>query len=370
MKNLNKYDISRNEWTYYKRITPNTSNSSDIIPTNIHNCSYNKNKSIRKNLLREEIKTNSVKNRRNIMNFNTDKIVVGNTINNNDIKYIFDNSSNSYFNNFQSIKDNPESNKILENYIIRLKNFGFPEIGEIHLSNDISEQEKTFNFFEYLITKETNNLERNNIKAKENEEQLKKINNLDNKIKQLIEDLNIKEDQILNLIQQIKEQKDFYEQQITELSKENENLISINNKITLKKKNLEFKLHSLNKTFNKFENMKSNIINAVEVIDQAQNKDMAKMLNRVRNSEKLIETLKSEYNESLRDLSFKVSSFRNLIFEIHNEICILLEKPYNIENKIYDLPFLEVINCLKKTFKKNFELLKEKIDLNNFEDLI
>ena len=116
--------------------------------------------------------------------------------------------------------------------------------------------------------------------------------------------------------------------------------------------------------------MKSNIINAVEVIDQAQNKDMAKMLNRVRNSEKLIETLKSEYNESLRDLSFKVSSFRNLIFEIHNEICILLEKPYNIENKIYDLPFLEVINCLKKTFKKNFELLKEKIDLNNFEDLI
>ena len=110
--------------------------------------------------------------------------------------------------------------------------------------------------------------------------------------------------------------------------------------------------------------------NAVEVIDQAQNKDMAKMLNRVRNSEKLIETLKSEYNESLRDLSFKVSSFRNLIFEIHNEICILLEKPFNIENKINDLPFLEVINCLKKTFKNNLELLKEKINLNNFEDLI
>ena len=60
MKNLNKYDISRNEWTYYKRITPNTSNSSDIFPTNIHNCSYNKNKSLRKNLLREEIKTNSI----------------------------------------------------------------------------------------------------------------------------------------------------------------------------------------------------------------------------------------------------------------------------------------------------------------------
>ena len=370
MKKLNKHEISRQDWTYYKRITPNTSNSSDIIPTNFHNCSYNKNKSLRKKLLKEEIKTNSIKNRKNVMNFNTDKIVVGNTINNNDIKYIFDNSSNSYFNNFQTIKDNPESNKILENYIIRLKNFGFPEIGEIHLSNDISEQEKTFNFLEFLITKEANNLERNNIKSKENEEQTKKINDLENKTTQFMEELKIKKDQILNLDQKLKEQKDFYEHQITQLSKENENLISINNKILLKKKNLEFKIHSLNKTFNKFESMKSNIINAVEVIDHAQNKDMAKMLNIVRNTEKLIESLKSEYNESLRDISFQVSSYRNLIFEIHNEICILLEKPYNIEKKIYDLPFLKVINCLKKTFQKNLELLKEKINLNNFEDLI
>ena len=65
---------------------------------------------------------------------------------------------------------------------------------------------------------------------------------------------------------------------------------------------------------NKFENMKSNIINAVEAIDHVQNNDMEKMLIRVKNTEKLIESLKCEYNESLRELSFQVSSFRNLIF--------------------------------------------------------
>ena len=116
--------------------------------------------------------------------------------------------------------------------------------------------------------------------------------------------------------------------------------------------------------------MKSNIINAVESIDQLQNKDMIQMLTRVKNTEKLIESLKCEYNESLRELSFQVSSFRNLLFEIHNEICILLEKPYNIDNKIYNLPFLELVNYLKKIFKKNLELLKEKIYMSDIEDLI
>ena len=94
------------------------------------------------------------------------------------------------------------------------------------------------------------------------------------------------------------------------------------------------------------------------------------MLNRVKNTEKLIESLKFEYNESLRDLSFQISSFKNLIFEIHNELCILLQKPFNVENNVYNLPFLDVIDYLKKTFKKNLELLKEKIYVSDMEDLI
>ena len=368
----NNYKISRNEWTFYQRITPNISNSSDITPIYFNNSSQrNKNKSLKKDILiKEENKTDYIKKEKNIMNISTDKIIVGDTINNNDIKYIFENSANSYMNNFQTNKAFSESNKILENYIIRLKNFGFPELGEIYLSSDISEQEKTFIFFDYLISKETKNLETYSFKEREKEEKIKIIKKLENKISKLTEELNIKEKELVNIDNKLKGQKDFYENEITQLTKDKENLIYINNKISLKKKNLEHKFYSLNQTLNKFQNIKSNIINAVEVIDQTQNKDMTKMLNRVKNTEKLISSLKTEYNESLRQLSFQISSFRHLIIEINKEICILLNNSYNIGNEIFELPFLEEINYIKKVFKKNLDSLKEMIYLNNTEDLV
>ena len=120
----------------------------------------------------------------------------------------------------------------------------------------------------------------------------------------------------------------------------------------------------MNKTINKFENMKSNIINAVEAIDYVQNTDMAKMLSRVKGAEKLIEALKGGYNESLRQLSLELSSYKNLIFEIHNEICVLLDNPYNIENKVYDMTYLDAIEYYKKIFKNNINLIKERFETN------
>ena len=366
----NNYKISRNEWTFYQRITPNISNSSDITPIYFNNSSQkNKNKSLKKDILiKEENKTDYIKKEKNIMNISTDKIIVGDTINNNDIKYIIETSNNSYLNNFQNLKSNLDSNKILNNYIIRLTNFGFPEIGEIYLSKDIYEQEKTFNFLEYLINKETNNLEMNNNKEKENKEQIKKIKILENEIFRLKEVLNLKENQISKLNKKLQKNKNFYEHQYNQITKDNENLKFLNNKISHKNKNLEFRLQSLNKSVKKFENLKSNIINAVEVIDNVQNKDMEKMFSRVKNTEKLLESLKKEYNESLKELSFQVNSFKNFIFEIHDEIRILLKKPSIIENNVYNLPFLELINYLKKIFKKNFELLNERINMGISED--
>jgi hypothetical protein len=120
----------------------------------------------------------------------------------------------------------------------------------------------------------------------------------------------------------------------------------------------------MNKTINKFENMKSNIINAVEAIDYVQNTDMAKMLSRVKGAEKLIEALKGGYNESLRQLSLELSSYKNLIFEIHNEICVLLDNPYNIENKVYDMTYLDAIEYYKRIFKNNINLIKERFETN------
>jgi hypothetical protein len=261
-----------------------------------------------------------------------------------------------------------KSNNILNNYLIRLKNFGFPELGEIYLSPDTREQEKTFNFFDYIIAKEANNLEKMHKKEKEYESYKNRCKELESKIINLNKEFNnnIKNSMNVkkNLETQLKKQKEFYEQNLSTLNQDNEYLTYVNNKIYFKKKNLELQLYSMNKTINKFENMKSNIINAVEAIDHVQNNDMTKMLTRVKGAEKLIEALKGGYNESLRQLSLEISSYKNLINEIHNELCVLLENPHSIENKVYNMSYLEAIEYYKKIFKKNINLIKGKFEMN------
>ena len=320
------------------------------------------------------------KNGKNYVNFIPQDLNDEATINQNDINYTKDNKSNksqTISNFYRNSKIYNKPNNILENYIIRLKNFGFPEIGEIYLSPDAHEQEKTFNFFDYIIAKETNNLEKNNIKAKEYEDYKGKYKELQYKIINLKGELNnniqlskkMKED----LEFKIKKQKDMYEQKLSLLNKNNEYLTYVNNKIYFKKKNLELKLYSMNQTINKFEDMKSNIITAVEAIDNAQSNDMAKMLTRVKGAEKLIETLKGGYNESLRELSLQVSSLKNLIYEIHNEISILLENPRTIEKNDNDMSFYDTIEYYKKIFKHNIRSLKDKmqmIDISTRQDSI
>ena len=249
-------NISRNNWTYYQKITPNNSNTSDIAFTNYNNSinKQNKGKSLRNFLFKEESKLNYNKDEKHILNFSKDKVINENIINNNDIKFVFEKSN----------KDNFNSNKILDNYIIRLKNFGFPELGKIYLSSDISEQEKTFNFFDYLISKEAEYLEKNKTKTKDKLEQGKKYKDLKIKIFLLSNELNIKEKELFHLRKnsenKVRGLKNLYENQLSLITKDNEYLTRMNNKISFKKKNLEFKLYSLNKTINKFQNMKSNII--------------------------------------------------------------------------------------------------------------
>ena len=307
----------------------------------------------------------------NSLNISTDKIMNGSTINNNDINYrrdcIFINKKSKTNNNFYKNSIYTKSNNILDNYIARLKNFGFPEIGEIFLSSDTREQEKTFNFFDYIIAKEANNIEKNHKKNKECNEYKDKCEKLEYKLmnmnKELINANKINKNIQKDLEHKIKKQKEFYEQKIFLLNKDNGYLTYVNNNIYFKKKNLELKLYSMNKTINKFEDMKSNIINAVEEIDYVQSNDMAKMLSRVKGAEKLIEALKGGYNESLRQLTLEISSFKNLIFEIHNEICVLLDNPLTIEDNIYEMPYSDAIEYYKKIFKNNIGMLKEKIQI-------
>ena len=271
-------------------------------------------------------------------------------------------------NNIKNQKNKIEEEKkvdLIENYLIKLKNYGYPEMGKIYLSPDLQEQEKTYNFFEYLVKKESLNINgREKYKAKYEE--------LEYQIQNLKQELN-KEIKSSSLTQKdlefkIKKQKEYYDKQFINLNKDNIYLKTIINKITIEKNNLEQKLKNLNETINKFESMKSVIINAFEAIDYVQTNDMSKMLSRVKGAEKLIEALKGGYNDSLNELMKEISTLKNFIIDVNNEFCLLLDNPCNIDENIYNISFLDSINLIKGAFKNNMNELRKKIGNNSKKD--
>ena len=269
--------------------------------------------------------------------------------------------------NQKNYYDAKEEKKVdlIENYLIKLKNYGYPEMGKIYLSPDLQEQEKTFNFFEYIIKKESlniNNREKYKAKYEELEYQMQNLKQEFNK--------EIKSNSLTqkDLEFKIKKQKDYYDKQFINLNKNNIYLKTIINKITIEKNNLEQKLKNLNETISKFESMKSVIINAFEAIDYVQTNDMSKMLSRIKGAEKLIEALKGGYNDSLNELMKEITTLKNFIIDINNEFCLILDNPCNIDENIYNISFLDSINLIKEAFKNNMNELRIKIGNNSKKD--
>ena len=231
-------------------------------------------------------------------------------------------------------------------------------MGKIYLSPDLHEQEKTFAFFEYIVKKESIN---NNNKEKYK----KKYEELEYLLQNLKQELNneINSNALIQkeLEYQIKKQKEYYDKQLTNLNKDNTYLKSVLNATTNEKNNLELKLKELNETINKFESLKSILINAFEAIDYVQTNYMSKMLSRVKGDEKLIEALKGGYKDSLKELMKETTTLKNFIIELNNEFCLILDIPYNIDENIYNLSFLDSIDLIKNAFKNNMNQLKAKI---------
>jgi hypothetical protein len=267
-----------------------------------------------------------------------------------------------YTNNKQEEK---KKVNLIENYLIKLKNWGYPEMGKIYLSPDLQEQEKTFNFFEYIVKKETVNM--NN-----KEKYQKKYEELEFNLKNLKQELNneMKSNSIIqkDLEYKIKKQKDYYDKQFININKDNVHLKSVINKLTIEKNNLQQKLQNLNETVNKFESMKTIIINAFEAIDYVQTNDMSKMLSRVKGAEKLIEALKGGYNDSLKELMKEITTLKNFIIDVNNEFCSILDNPCNIDENIYNISFFDSINLIKNAFKNNMNQLRRKIGYNSQSD--
>ena len=257
-------------------------------------------------------------------NISSNNNIYNNSGNYNDLSYSFvsdclkSKSSIPVYNKYTNSK-NIDTSNILSNYLIRLKNFGYPDIGFIYLSDNIKEQEKTFNFFDYIITKELTNL--NEFQTLE-----KNITNFKNISKKLDNEL--------------------YDQKIY-----TNQLKDVNNKLKIENQNLKNQIKN-------FELMKNNIINAVEKIDNAQNMDMAKMLNRVKGTEKMIITLKEGYNASLKELNAEISELKNFIFEINNEIGFLIGN--NNDNYVE----WDNMQKIKYILKNNIESLKVKLGVS------
>ena len=301
-----------------------------------------------------DIRTNSYSNNdidyKNTLSYND------NDINDISTKRIFDKNDKENFNynstnNIESEIENdlrkiPKKLKkkkinkmeLIANYLIELKKYGYPEMGKIFLSPDLQEQEKTLYFFEFLLEKEF---------------QLKNTNN-DLQIKSLKKQLNTE----LRKNMELKEEIDNKVKHTNEYIKENKNLKSLLNKMASEKNNLS-------EALTKFESLKTIIINAFETMDYVQTNDMSKMLSRVKGAEKLIETLKHGYNESLEELTKEIKILKNFIIELNNEFCYILNKPCNIDENIYNFSFTNSFSLIKEAFKGNMNLLKKIIYYNN-----
>ena len=228
-------------------------------------------------------------------------------------------------------KQNKKIDKI-ENFLIQLKKFGYPEIGKIYLSNDFNDQEKTCNFFEFLVQKEIK------LKNKNFDFQIKTLEKqLNNEFKK---NLKLKKE----LERKIQKQNEYFE--------ENKTLNSIINKLTSEKNNLS-------ETLKKFESMKSIIINAFETMDYVQTNDMSKMLSRIKDAEKLIKTLKSGYEESLQELTKEMNILKKFILDLNIEFCNILDKSINIDENIFNFSFRDSFDLIRENFKGNFKKLKQ-----------
>ena len=274
------------------------------------------------------------------------------------------------------ITNNNNAEDILLSYLNRLKSFGFPELGKITLSPITSEQEKTFQFFEHLIMKKANDSADYQKFRYQNDTLIKKCEALENQITKYEKEIRTLNDELRNNTKnkkdfdfKISKQKEVYEKQSISLKNQNIYLNNKMNKILLEKKNLEEKIIQMSENINKLNTVKTKMQNNSEMIDYVSNNNLSNMLSKVNGAEKLVETLKGGYNDSLRELLFEISALKNFIYDIHKEITLLIDCPVEINEDLLNLPFLDTVSSIKDIFNKNMNLLKAKIGLDNQDEI-
>ena len=276
-----------------------------------------------------------------------------------------------------TLKQNINNNNLLSSYIIRLKNFGFPEIGEITLSQNPKEQEKTFKFFDYIILKKANNLDDYQKYKRSNELLQKKCEDLEIQISKYKKELNTLRNELkafnkekIDYEYKSNKLKENYEKIMNQTKKENIYLNNKINKVLLEKRGIEEKYQAITEMLNKHDLNKSKIINTIEISEYIQKNNIAKMISKVKGAEKLAATLKGGYNDSLRELLFEISALKNFIYDYHIEIVSLLDNNYEeLDKELLNMSFLDTVNNVKNIFNINMGELKKKFGYLENEDM-
>ena len=108
----------------------------------------------------------------------------------------------------------------------------------------------------------------------------------------------------------------------------------------------------------------------IDISNVIRKNDLIKILSKVNGTEKLIETIKNGYNESLRELLFEISALKNFVLEINNEIIeyaakLDLKNLIVLEHNFMNMPFLDSIAKIKYALKTN---IKKSFDFWNLEE--
>ena len=269
------------------------------------------------------------------------------------------------------------NDNLLSSYITRLKNFGFPEIGEITLSPNPKEQEKTFKFFDYIILKKANNLDNYQNYKRNNDLLQKKCEDLEIQISKYKKELNTLRNELkafnkekIDYEYKSNKLKENYEKIMNQTKKENIYLNNKINKVLLEKRGIEEKYQAITEMLNKHDLNKSKIINTIEISEYIQKNNIAKMISKVKGAEKLAATLKGGYNDSLRELLFEISALKNFIYDYHIEIVSLLDNNYEeLDKELLNMSFLDTVNNVKNIFNINMGELKKKFGYLENEDM-
>lgn len=175
--------------------------------------------------------------------------------------------------------------------------------------------------------------------------------------------------------------KETHDKSITDLRAEINKYKTRLNFLQVEKKSFEEKYSKMAENYQKFfsklnQNNQNNFVHKtanLDISNTVKKNDLIKILSRVNGTEKLIETIKNGYNESLRELLFEISALKNFVLEINNEIIeyatkLDLKGLVSLEGNFINMPFMDSITKIKYALKANIKKSFDFWELENPKD--